>query len=170
MLPGMKQYEWGTECGHTIYSSQFDIRKFKTVDYFAHMTKILHKIGINGINSKDIRTANLQYQTLLYWVARLYPENKQILKVIDNDYSLKDKISSIDNLRKKIKETLDKQPMLKYIVCSVDTSGNLRELTNDNPLNAIMSRGYYGRRSSWGSKFDEQSIEQLRVSIGSTVV
>jgi hypothetical protein len=156
--------------GHTIYSSQFDIRKFKTVDYFTHMTKILHKIGINGINSKDIRTANLQYQTLLYWVARLYPENKQILKVIDNDYSLKDKISSIDNLRKQIKETLDKQPMLKYIVCSVDTSGNLRELTNDNPLNAIMSRGYYGRRSSWGSKFDEQSIEQLRVSIGSTVV
>lgn len=156
--------------GHTIYCSQFDIKKFKNVDYFAHMTRILHKIGINGINSKDIRTANIQYQTLSHWVTRLYPENKQMLKVIDNDYSLKDKIPSIDSLRKQIKDGLDKQPMLKYIVCSVDTSGNLRELTNDNPLNALMQRGYYGRRTSWGSKMDDQGIEQLRVSIGNTIV
>lgn len=156
--------------GHTIYSNQFDIKKFKATDYFAHMTKILHKIGINGINSKDIRNANVLYQIMTNWVKRLYPDDATMLKVIQSDNSLKNKLPTMDNLRKQIKESLDKQPMMKYIVCSVDTSGNLRELNNDNPLSSVMSRGYYGRRTNWSSKFDEQSIERLRVSIGSSIV
>lgn len=156
--------------GNTIYSSQFDIKKFKATDYFAHMTKILHKIGINGINSKDIRNAHVLYQIMTSWVKRLYPEDATMLKVIEIDDSLKNKLPTMENLRKQIKESLDKQPMMKYIVCSVDTSGNLRELSNDNPLSSVTSRGYYSRRTTWSSKFDEKSIEQLKVSVGNAIV
>ena len=60
--------------------------------------------------------------------------------------------------------------MLKYIVCSVDASGNLRELSNNNPLSALMSRGYYSRRSSWSSKLDDVGVEKLRVDIGNSIV
>lgn len=156
--------------GHTIYTTQFDISKFKATDYFAHMTKILHKIGINGINSKDIRNANVLYQNLTTCVTKLYPDNKDMLKVISSDFSLKDKISSIDDLRKEIKESLDKQPMLKYIVCSLDTSGNLRELSNNNPLSSTSSRGYYHKKTGWSAKMDDNSVEQLRESIGNSIV
>jgi hypothetical protein len=145
----------------TIHRFKFDISKFKSSDYFAHMTKILAKIGITGINSNEIRDANVSYNALNRWITTLYPENTDMHKVIKPDSSLKGKLVKIEDLRKNIKESLDNQPMLKYIVCSHDTTGDLRQLTSDNPL-AGFRNSYYHGNNSWSSKMsDTESFRKI---------
>jgi hypothetical protein len=151
----------------TIHRSKFDIAKFKQADYFAHMTKILNKIGINGINSNEIRDANVAYLHLNRWIKELYPTNSSMEKTIKPDGSLKDKLVKIDELRKQIKDALDNQPMLKYIVCSHEVNGNLRELTNDNPLSAFRSTYYHGP-NSWSYKMND--TESFRQLVSKTIV
>jgi hypothetical protein len=152
----------------TINKSPFDLVKFKQVDYFAHITKILHGMGIDGINSKDIRSANIAYNKLSYWITKLYPGNNDILKTIKSDDSLQHKLSDVNSLRKEIKETLDKQPMLKYIVCNRDSKGNLRELKAENPLSALNDDGYYRRNGGWSEKLDD--VESFRKLVSKTII
>ena len=145
----------------TIHRHKFDITKFKQSDYFAHMTKILSKIGINGINSNEIRDANVSYLQLNHWIKKLYPEDTSIHKTIKPDGSLKDKLVKIEELRKSVKEALDNQPMLKYIVCSHEVGGNLRELTNDNPLSSFRNSYYHGH-NTWNYKMnDTESFKKI---------
>jgi len=150
----------------TISKNTFDLIKFKQVDYFAHITKILHGIDINGINSKDIRSANIAYNRLSYWITKLYPGNNDMLKTIKSDDSLQNKLSNVNDLRKQIKESLDKQPMLKYIVCSSD-KGNLRELKAENPLSALNDGGYYRRNGGWSAKLDD--VESFRKAVSDSI-
>lgn len=154
----------------TIYRSTFDIQKFKAADYFAHITKLLHNIGLNGINSKDIRQNNILYNSLIRWVGTLYANSDQresMTKLIKPDYSLKDKLPKIDELRNQIKEALDKQPMLKYIVCSQECRGDLRELRSTNPL-SFTTNSHYSSRSSWSTKFD--NIDKFKELIGNSII
>lgn len=145
----------------TIHRVKFDIAKFNQTDYFAHLTKILNKIGINGINSSEIRDANVAYHHLTRWIKELYPTDSLMQRTIKPDDSLKCKLFKIDDLRKEIKDELDKQPMLKYIVCSHEVNGNLRELTNDNPLSAFRNN-YYSSPNSWNYKMnDTESFRKL---------
>jgi hypothetical protein len=155
----------------TIYRSSFDIQKFKAADYFAHITKLLHNIGLNGINSKDIRQNNILYNSLIRWIATFYEshsEQESMVKLIKPDYSLKDKLPKVDELRNSIKEALDKQPMLKYIVCSQECRGDLRELRSTNPLNFGSGNSYYSKKSSWSTKFD--NVDKFKELIGNSII
>lgn len=151
----------------TIHRVKFDIAKFKQSDYFAHLTKILDKIGINGINSNEIRDANIAYIQLNNWIKAFYPDDSSMKKTIKPDDSLKDKLVKIDELRKQIKDALDKQPMLKYIVCSNEVNGNLRELTSDNPLSAFRNN-YYHSSNSWNHRMND--TESFRKLVSKTIV
>ena len=154
----------------TVHRNSFDIKKFKQADYFGCLTKILHNMGINGVNSKDIRTANNLYHSVLKWVKVFYPEtHSHMLKTIKPDTRLKDKLGKIDDLRKQIKDALDKQPMLKYIVASHASKTDLRSLTGDNPMTAILADDYYTNRSrSWYGKIED--VEKLKQSVSQTIV
>ena len=151
----------------TIHRFQFDINKFKAKDYFAHMTKILAKIGITGINSNEIRDANVSYNALNRWIAKLYEDDTDMKKVIKPDSSLKGKLVKIDDMRKSIKDALDNQPMLKYIVCSHEVGGNLRELTSENPLSGFRN-SYYNNASSWNYKMND--TESFKKLVSKTIV
>jgi hypothetical protein len=155
---------------HTIRLNQFDIKKLSSKDYFAKVTQILSDIGLNGIDSNEIRSANVTLNNLVAYIKSLYPEDKDMVKIVRSESSLKDKLPKIDVLRKNIKDELDKQPMLKYIVGSVETTGNLRELNDENPIKNLGSNNYYSRKSGWIVKLDGDSLEKLRESIGSTIV
>lgn len=145
----------------TIHRFQFDINKFKAKDYFAHMTKILAKIGITGINSNEIRDSNVSYNALNRWIGKLYEFDTDMRRVIKPDSSLKGKLVKIDDMRKSIKDALDSQPMLKYIVCSHEVGGNLRELTSENPLSGFRN-SYYNNANSWNYKMsDTESFKKL---------
>ena len=150
---------------HTINTYNFDIKKFKASDYFAHMTKILHNIGINGINSKDIRNANVSYNSAKLWIKKLYPTDDSMLKTIKPDFTLKSKLTKVETLRKEIKEALDSQPMLKYIVCSANTNANLRELDGNDPLKATRDNSYYyARTNSWSKSVGDVDLFKKLVS------
>lgn len=154
----------------TIHRFQFDITKFKSSDYFAHMTKILAKISITGINSNEIRDANVSYNALNRWIEKFYDNstnNTDMKKVIKPDTSLKGKLVKIEDLRKSIKDALDNQPMLKYIVCSHEVGGNLRELTSENPLSGFRNSYYHGA-NSWSYRMND--TESFKKLVSKTIV
>ena len=156
---------------NTIHNSKFDIPKFTSNDYYAHMTKVLHDIGINGLNSKEVANSSLMYNQISNIVKTFYPEDTTMIKLLKPDTSIKDKLMGTDNLRKEIKVWLDKQPMMKYIVCSQDQHWNLRELKSDNPLSSLASSGYYSGyygKPVWFSKMD--NVDSFKNIVSSTIV
>jgi hypothetical protein len=149
-------YEFLSE---TIHRSTFDIKKFKSTDYFAHMTQILSDSGLNGIDSNNIRKANTAYASVRDCISRLYDKTEvaSIIKDIKSDTSLNDKLPKIVDLRKDIKNALDSQPVLKYIVCMQDERCDVRSLTSGSPI-IDTNRSYYSRQDTWSSKIDNVEL------------
>lgn len=152
---------------NTIHHNSFNIQKFTANDYYIHMTKILHDIGINGIDTKKVANSHIMYNQLTNIIKSFYSEDSSMINVLKPDTSIKDKLIGVENLRKQIKAWLDSQPMMKYIVCSQDQHWKLEELKNDNPLSAISNSGYYGK-PSWFSKMDD--VEGFKSAVSSTIV
>jgi hypothetical protein len=165
----------------TIHRDNFDMSRFSAKDYYGLITRLLSDIGINGLDSKEIKTMNIAYNTILHMLACLYhleTDNKAYEKYTDiiksNSGDLY-KMPSMDTIRNTLKVELDKNPMLKYIIASVSVDGNIRSLNkNPNPLKQVEGNGsryhYYGNtggRESWFQKLDD--VESFRQQLSSTI-
>lgn len=156
----------------TIHRHEFDITKFKKDDYYGHMTKLLSDFGINGLDSIKIKDANIIYNQIHSIIDTIYSSDKtaqykKLFKKTDTD-----KVFSAPSmlvLRKKIKEELDSNPILKYTICVTQVNGNLRELRNVNPLKQVDgSRGYYYRdNNGWYSTIND--VDRLKVQFGQII-
>ena len=158
----------------TVHRSSFDIKRFKQVDYFGHITKLLNNLGINGIDSQKLRNSNVVYNYLVSYIERrLYSADgdmsKKMLDIIKPDISKKHSLRSMADVRKDIKSELDNNPVLKYIVGSRAVSGNLRELSGSNePIKQHDDRHYYtGTNKTWLTTLND--VETFRKQIGSLV-
>lgn len=159
----------------TMHRQSFDISKFNKNDYYAHMTKLLHDFGINGLDSAAIKKANVTYNNIDSMLISIYDssvveEYRQILtSSSDNVYDC----PSMANLRKTIKTELDNNPILKYVMCSHTTSGDLRQLNNSNPLKQLDKENYYGygyqSEKRWISQMDDDRIEELKFLFGQII-
>lgn len=170
----------------TIHREKFDMNRFSHVDYYGLITKLLSDIGINGLNSKEIKTMNIAYNTLNHILSKFYIETddhgRQNTKLYDKYMNLIRvdtgdiyKMPSMDTIRNTLKAEVDKNPLLKYIIASVSVDGNLRGLNkNPNPLKQVEGSGsrynYYnnnGGRESWFQKLDD--VESFRQQLSSTI-
>ena len=158
----------------TVHRSSFDIKRFKQVDYFGHITKLLNNLGINGIDSQKLRNSNVAYNCLVHHIDhRLYgfdpAVSKKMLDIIKPDISKKHSLRSMNDVRKDIKSELDNNPVLKYIVGSRAVSGNIRELSGSNePIKQHDDRHYYsGTTKTWLTTLND--VEAFRQQIGSLV-
>jgi len=157
----------------TIHRHEFDISKFKKDDYYGHITKLLSDFGINGLNSAKIKDANVVYNRINSVIENMYVDSqtsqyKKIFKKteLETEYSA----PKMSDLRKNIKAELDKNPMLKYIMCVTPVSGNLRELKNTNPLKQLDNYrdSYYRTNSdSWQTKIDD--VDGLKVQFSQII-
>jgi hypothetical protein len=156
----------------TIHRSEFDIKKFNKDDYYGHMTKLLSDFGINGLDSAKIKDANVIYNQINRIIDSIYENEKvsQYKKIFkkadsDNEYVA----PKIADLRKTIKAELDNNPILKYTICVMPVSGNLRELRNVNPLKQNdRNRDYYGSNvNGWFSVIND--VDKLRVQFGQII-
>jgi hypothetical protein len=156
----------------TIHRSEFDIKKFNKDDYYGHMTKLLSDFGINGLDSAKIKDANVIYNQINRIIDSIYENDrvsqyKKIFKKADSDNEYV--APKIADLRKTIKAELDNNPILKYTICVMPVSGNLRELRNVNPLKQNdRNRDYYGSNvNGWFSVIND--VDKLRVQFGQII-
>jgi len=156
----------------TIHRNEFDIRKFKKEDYYAHMTKLLSDFGINGLDSNKIKDANVIYNNIHKILKELYSEDmlSQYTSILKIENSEKDYAApKIADLRKNIKAELDNNPIFKYILCVRPVSGNIRELRNTNPLKQLDDyKDYYrNNNDSWLTKIDD--VDSLKIQLGQII-
>ena len=166
----------------TIHREKFDMSRFSQTDYYGLITRLLSDIGINGLNSKEIKTMNVAYNTLSHMLTTFYnryddngtlDDKDKYMNLIKVDAGDIYKMPSMDSIRNTLKVEIDKNPVLKYIIASVSVDGNLRELSkNPNPLKQIEGNGryrHYGNsgRETWYQKLDD--VESFKQQLSSTI-
>ena len=160
---------------NTIHNISFDIKKFKAEDYFKHIGDVCDSVGIGSIDSKSVRDTTVAYNHLVYWIGqRLYKHtetNKEYLSIIQSKNDGKYKLSKTAELRKILKDEVDKNPMLKYILGSNQVSGSLRELKETNPINQLDDRNSYYRNGNkdWFNQMSQDNVDLFKVQLSSLI-
>ena len=113
--------------------------------------------------AKDINAKMLKLNNMLFEFKKLYGYEELPSGKKSHSQAIIKTLPKMDALRKILKDTIDKSPILKYIVSSNDDLDVERIKTND-PTD-IHNTGYYGR-DKW---FDNVELSELRTAIGNLV-
>lgn len=149
--------------------------KFKKGEFSAHMNLLFKKHGVDdSLKSEDIIKASAELNILVNFINTMKHnavEVSEYLNIVQNSRADKIKIMSCKEMEKIVKEELDKNPMLKYIVGSNEMNGELYCITGgDNPLSMFTrNRYYYGASDTWHSKMDSDSALLLRTQLSSLI-
>jgi hypothetical protein len=159
---------------NTVHMNKYDIIAFKSEDYFKHINHLLGDIGISTINSKTIRSTNIEYNTLISVLTAMYntSETDPYTKLFKSDTNkIKHGLNKSSDLRKMIKTEIDNNPMVKYIMGTHRVTGQLRELNNKNPIsNLSKNNHYYGNNNSdWLSQMNDTNVDLLRIQLSSLI-
>ncbi len=151
----------------TINHEQFNIKRFDKNEYFVKMTTLLAQYGINGLDPSKIRSNYIGLKHLHHRLTSIYgEENNPISKSLSSksDSKIVSQLPKMSELRKNLKDEVDKVPMLKYIVGVSENNGDIRHITSHNPIRTFDS-GYRGK-PDWTNKID---ADALRTSLGSLI-
>jgi len=160
---------------HTVHMNKYDIPMFKSEDYFKHINDLLNDIGISTINSKTIRSTNIEYNTLINALTEMYESSDKTdayTKLFKSDNNkIKHGLNKLSDLRKTIKTEIDNNPMVKYIMGTHRVSGQLRELGDKNPISNLSNtnRHYYGNNNDWLSLMSDTNIDLLKIQLSSLI-
>lgn len=158
----------------TIHRFKYDIPKFKQDEYHSHMNSILADIGIDNINSQSIRETNVEYNSLLNTIKnRVYKFNSdEYIDLIKTSSKASHKLPRASDIRKNIKEAIDSNPMVKYIMGTHQVSGSIRDLSNKNPISTLDSRSnyhYHNGGKDWFTQMDTDSLELFKIQLSSLI-
>jgi hypothetical protein len=160
---------------NTVHMNKYDISMFKSEDYFKHINDLLSEIGISTINSKTIRSTNIEYNTLINALTVMYETSDNTdhyTKLFKSDTNkTKHGLDKLSDLRKTLKTEIDNNPMVKYIMGTHRVNGQLRELSNKNPISNLSNtnRHYYGNNNDWLSQMGDNNIDLLRIQLSSLI-
>jgi hypothetical protein len=158
---------------NTVHMSPFNIPRFNQTEYLSHISNLMKEVGIEDVDSKEIRNANLAYNTLTRMITNhLYVSDSgadSYLKIIRGTSTEDLKRWKISEIREKIKTEVDKNPMLKLIMGNHQVSGNLVDLkSNQNPI--IEDRSYYGKQSrDWVEQMSQENIDLFKIQLSSLI-
>ena len=160
----------------TVHMPTFNIERFNQTEYLSHISALMKEIGIDNVDGKEIRSANLAYNTLVnmisnsLYIASNADKAEGYLKIIRGTSTEDLKTWKISEIREKIKVEVDKNPMLKYIMGNHQVTGVLRELkSNQNPIMAN-DRSYYGRQSKdWIEQMSQENIDLFKIQLSSLI-
>lgn len=160
---------------HTVHMNKYDISAFKSEDYFKHINDLLGDIGISTINSKTIRSTNIEYNTLISVLTSMYESSANTdayTKLFKSDTNkTKHGLNKLSDLRKMVKTEIDNNPMVKYIMGTHRVTGQLRELNNKNPISNLSKSNshYYGNNNDWLSQINDTNVDLLRIQLSSLI-
>jgi hypothetical protein len=146
----------------TINHDEFNIRRFDKVAYYNKMATILARYNMNGLDPSKIRSNYISLKNLQHRLTNIYGEEKNpVAKVLSNksDYKIVSQLPKMSELRKNLKEQVDKVTILKYIVGVTENNGNIRHITSHNPIKAFANGGYRDR-PEWCCKIDVEDFKQ----------
>ena len=152
----------------TIHRDRFDISRFKKEDYYAHIATILNKYGMNGIDPSQIKDSHTDLKRVKYVLDSLYGGDNPITVSKENTKMSSDIIAQMpkmNDIRKNLKEGVDSNPILKYIVGTVDVDGELRKLSGSNPIK--VHQNSYNGLPVWFTNISDDNIEKLKSIVGS---
>ena len=159
----------------TVHRPKHDMTKFNQTDYSNHMDNILKEIGIENVDSQNIRTINVEYNCLVNMIEhRVYSGLgvEEYLNLIKTDTKkVTNKIPKTSEIRKNLKEAIDNNPMIKYIMGSHQVNGSIRDLTNKNPISALEGRNNYyaSTGKDWFSQMTNDSLELFKIQLSSLI-
>lgn len=151
----------------TINHEEFNIKRFDKNEYFTRIATILAQYGINGLDPSKIRSNYTALKHLNHRLTNIYgEEHNPISNSLSNktDAKIVSQLPKMSELRKNLKDEVDKVPMLKYIVGVTENNGNIRSITSHNPIRAF-DNGYRGK-PEWTTKID---VDALRTSLGGLI-
>jgi len=154
----------------TVHRHKYDITRFKMEDYYTHINNLLNGIGIDSIDAEDIKKTNVAYIHLKNLIEhRLYAKSdaKEYTDIISSNDKTKYNLPKSAELRKIVKEEVDNNPMLKYIMGTVSVKSGIRNLTSKNPISN--STDNYNRGSDWSNKMSEDMIELFKIQLSSLI-
>lgn len=152
----------------TIHRDRFDINRFKKEDYYAHIATILNKYGMNGIDPSQIKDSHTDLQRVKCVLDNLYGGDNPITTSNKNTKMSSDIIAQMpkmNDIRKNLKDGVDSNPILKYIVGTVDVDGELRKLSGSNPIK--VHQNSYNGLPVWFTNISDDNIEKLKSIVGS---
>ena len=154
----------------TVHRHKYDIDRFKMVDYYAHINELLNGIGIDSVDAENIKKTNVAYIHLTNLIInRLYvnTDSKEYTDLIVSKNNTKYNLPKATELRKTMKEEVDNNPMLKYIMATVSVKSGIRNLTSKNPI--FNSTDSYNRSNDWACKMSDDMVDLLRIQLSSLV-
>jgi hypothetical protein len=152
----------------------FSIKRFSKTEYYNHVSKLMKEANISSFDSDKMNKINVAYNSLLACVRRMYKKDSESYLTMYVDTSNKTensvKLPKISTIRKIVKEELDKNPLLKYIVNATKISGGINSLDpSNNPLAQIITENYYTDRNAWTRKMTDENIDLFKVQLGSVI-
>jgi hypothetical protein len=160
----------------TMHRGTYDLKRFSQTDYFSHIDNLLDNLGINSLDSKDLKKKNVQYNGLVSQIRNaLYSEDdaQEYLDLFKSTVKSSNKrFAKSSELKKILKVEVDKNPMLKYIMGSNQINGNLRDLdSTKNPIRQFADNyyGYGDRNNVWIEKMDKDSVELFKIQLSSLI-
>jgi hypothetical protein len=157
----------------SIHNSGVSFSKAKKEDYFAHIATILSKHGINGIDPSGIRDAYQSLNNIKHHLNKLYSDpNNVVSESLDSSDENSISISNLPkmtDIRKNLKDEVDKSPMLKYIIGS-NHHADYGRPKSINPLKVYHNDGHYNNKPAWFTTIgDESNIESFKTTLGSLI-
>jgi hypothetical protein len=155
----------------TVHNHKYDIKLFKADAYHAHINEILKTIGIDSIDSENIRAVNVAYNQLVYQIqSRIYAsdptEYLELIKPVNkNKFNLPKK----SELRKTIRAEVDKNPMVKYIMGTHRVDGQLRTLGTKNPIANLCREDYSRTSKDWFAEMTQDNLELFKIQLSSLI-
>ena len=143
-------------------SEYFNLRVFSRQRLEQHVNNIASEYNIVE-DAKDIHTKILKLNNMLFEFKKLYGYEELPTGNKSHSQAIIKTLPKMDALRKILKDTIDKSPILKYIVSSNDDL-DVEKIKNNDPTD-VHNTGYYGR-DKW---FDNVELSELRTAIGNLV-
>lgn len=157
----------------TIHRIKYDITKFKEETYFSHINAILNSVGISNIDSENMRTLNVEYNCLINMIKdRVYRFNSdEYVQLIKSTPKFSYKLPKMSTIKTNLKEAIDNNPMVKYIMGTHQVSGSIRELSDKNPISALDSRNNYytNNGKDWFLQMNDDSVELFKIQLSSLI-
>jgi hypothetical protein len=161
----------------TMNDHSFRIAKFNQADYFDHISDIMKDFGMDTVDPKDIRSANIAYNTLVnlisgcLYVGTNADEATKYLKIIRGDSTGNLKTWTIKELRETLKKHIDQNPMIKFIMGTNQVSGDLVDLNKKNPIMQLDDRqSYYNNNGKvWMVQMSEENIDLFKIQLSSLI-
>ena len=137
--------------------------RFSLQDYYDHIENIMHNLNLDLGKAKDIKEAYQSMKDLHSKITKYYDSDTATeLCVPEKNTDIISSLDNIDDLRKSLRDGVDKSPVMKYIIAIADLEVSPLDFDNRDMVK-IFQGGYNSSVHEWLSDIGgDVGLEKLR--------